>query len=132
MAKTCVRRSATAACGLQRPARQLRAARRQQLPLGPRSSGCRAVAWGAPPPTQAQMGKSNVLACKWGKRKYLDDGGTRGCMDPYGVVAASAGLGGRGWGPADSVADVGTGRLVARRWGGPPTVSCSGDGVSVA
>ena len=77
-------------------------------------------------------GKSNVLAGRWGKRKYLDDGGTRGCMDPYGVVAASARLGGRGWGPVDSVADFGAGRLVGRRWAGPPAVSCSGDGVAIA
>jgi len=116
MATTCERRDPAAACGLRRTAKLglRRAARRQQLPLGPRPSGCRAVAWGAMPPTHAHMGKSNVLACRWGKRKYLDDGGTRGCMDPYGVVAASAGLGGWAWGSVDLVTDVGAGRFIGR------------------
>jgi hypothetical protein len=66
------------------------------------------------------------------KGKYVDDGGTCGCMDPYDVVAASAGLDGRGWGLADWVADVGAGLLDGRRWGGPRAVSCRGDGAADA
>lgn len=47
------------------------------------------------------------------------------------VVAASAGLGGRRWGQANSVASVGAGQLDGWRWGGRRAILCSGDATAV-